>query len=281
MWLAGLVVAVVLGLVALAWLVRQAEPQLAFFPTRGEDQTPASFGVQFTAHDVTTRDGERIRVWHLPRPDARAQIVYFHGNGGNLSLWSDILVDVHRQRFDVVAFDYRGYGESSGRPSERGLYQDTDAVLALVNATLRRRDLPLLYWGRSLGSTLAAYAASQHAPSGLILEAGFPSMRAVLETNPVLWVLSWFASYEFPTVRWMSAVRAPSLVLHGDRDSVIPYRLGQRLYEAIPGPKRFVSLKDGDHNDPVPRDADAYWREIGGFAQSLAAAPVQAPPSNR
>jgi fermentation-respiration switch protein FrsA (DUF1100 family) len=275
MWLAGLAALVVLGLAVLAWLVRQAEPQLAFFPTRGEDQTPAAFGVPFTALDATTTDGERIRIWHLPRPDARAQIVYFHGNGGNLSLWSDILVDLQRQGFDVVAFDYRGYGESTGRPSERGLYQDVDAVLALVNATLRRQDLPLLYWGRSLGSTLAAYAASQQAPGGVILEAGFPSMRAVLETNPVLWVLSWFASYEFPTARWMSAVRVPSLVIHGDRDSVIPYRLGRRLHDAIPGPKRFVTITGGDHNDAAPRDADAYWRAVNDFAQSLKAAPVR------
>lgn len=266
---AALVASIALVLVLVLWLVRFYEPQLAFFPVRGEDATPASYGVPFTPMHVTTSDGARLRVWHLGREDARAQVVYFHGNGGNLSMWSDVLVGLSREGFDVVGFDYRGYGVSTSQPSERGLYQDTDAVVRLVRERLRRPGVPLIYWGRSLGSTLAAYAATVTAPSGVILEAGFPSMRSVVASNPILWALSWFSSYRFPTAEWMSKVRAPALVLHGDADSIIPYSLGQRLYEAIPGPKRFVTIEGGDHNDPAPPDGEAYWAAVIDFVRGL------------
>lgn len=155
-----------------------------------------------------------------------------------------------------------------------------DATLQWVESQPRRANVPLIYWGRSLGTVMAAYAARRHAPDGVVLEAGFPSMRAVLEDNPVMWTLSWFASYRFPTAEWMADVRAPTLVLHGDRDSVIPYRLGQRLYASVPGPKTFVTLPGGDHNEPVPRDADSYWKAIQAFV-SVAGEGRRTGPSER
>jgi fermentation-respiration switch protein FrsA (DUF1100 family) len=270
--LVGPLIALVLTGIALAvvaGLVRLAEPRLAFFPLSGEDETPAQYSIPYTPLTIPTVDGAKIHVWHLPRPDAQAQVVYFHGNGGNLSVWCGALVGLSRQRYDVIALDYRGYGLSTGRPSEEGLYRDVDATIGLVRDRLRRKDLTLLYWGRSLGATMAAYAAAANAPDGVVLEAGFPSMRAVLETNPLLWLLSWVSSYRFPTARWMTGVRAPTLVLHGDADSVIPYRLGQRLYDAIPGPKRFVTIPGGDHNDAAPRNGNAYWTAVAEFVRSL------------
>ena len=267
--LIALAIAVLLVLGMLRWLVRYYEPQLAFFPNKGEDATPAVYGVPFAPMTATTADGERIRVWHLPHAAPRAQVVYFHGNGGNLSLWAELLVPIARHNLDVIAFDYRGYGVSSGSPTEQGLYRDVDAVLELAHGRLRRAGVPLVYWGRSLGTTMAAYASTRRPPHGVILEAGFPSMRAVVRSNPIFAVLSWFASYEFPTARYMAQSRVPALLLHGDADRVIPYELGRELHDAIPGEKRFVTIKGGDHNDALPRDADTYWRAVEEFIASL------------
>jgi fermentation-respiration switch protein FrsA (DUF1100 family) len=263
-WLA-LILLLPLAVAVAAWLVRRAEPHLAFYPSAGEVITPKDLGAEYTPFTLETADGERLHAWHLPRVDARAQVIYFHGNGGNLAVWSDVLVGLWQQQFDVVALDYRGYGLSTGRPSEQGLYRDVDALLQWLERQPRRAGVPLIYWGRSLGTVMAAYAANRRAPHDVVLEAGFPSMRAVLETNPVMWAMSWLASYRFPTAEWMTGVRAPALVLHGDRDSVIPYRLGRRLYDAITGPKTFVTLPGGDHNEPLPPDADAYWKAIDTF----------------
>jgi fermentation-respiration switch protein FrsA (DUF1100 family) len=260
-------VVLVLGLITLC--VRLAEPKLAFFPRAGEQQTPKAFGADFTAHTVTTTDGERLRVWHLPRKAPHARVVYFHGNGGNLSLWADILAGLWVQNFDVVAVDYRGYGLSTGSPSERGLYRDVEATIELAREQLPRVDAPLVYWGRSLGTPMAAYAASKKAPDGIVLESGFPTMKSVIENNPVMWFLSMFSSYSFPTAAWMSSVREPTLVLHGERDSIIPHALGTRLYEALPGPKKFVTLPGLDHNDDVPAEWPVYWDAVKTFVASL------------
>lgn len=269
MGLLALVGAALLAFVVVRWIVRFYEPQFAFFPTKGEDATPAAFGVPFTPLTVTTADGQRLRVWHLSHTAPRAQVVYFHGNGGNLSMWADVLVPIARRGLDVIAFDYRGYGLSTGSPTESGLYRDVDAVLELAHGRLRRAGVPMIYWGRSLGTPMAAYATTVTRPNGVILESGFASVSAVASTSPMLGVMSWFASYEFPTVRYMTASRVPALVLHGDADSVIPYRLGRELHDAIPGDKQFVTIQGGDHNDAAPRDAVAYWQAVDDFVRKV------------
>jgi uncharacterized protein len=261
--------------------VRFLEPKLAFFPTAGETATPRDLGVPFEASTITTRDGERLRVWTMPHPDPLAIVVYFHGNGGNLSVWSSILAAVQRQRFTVIAFDYRGYGASTGRPSEHGVYRDVDAIVAsdLVATTRGNRDAtPLVYWGRSLGATIAAYAATIRQPDGVILESGFPDARSLIRSSPPMMFLSLFSTYRFPTADFMAKSSAPVLVMHGDSDSVIPYPLGQALFARINGPKQFVTLHGADHNDQTPPDAAAYWNTIGSFVASIAKARVASRP---
>lgn len=259
----------VIVLIVLTWGVRRLEPRLAFFPFAGEDVTPGRFGLAYTPLTIETADGERLHAWHIPRPDAVGQVLYLHGNGGNLSMWADILAPLWSQKLEIVAVDYRGYGLSSGSPTEQGLYRDVDAAIGYVHEKLRRHDAPLIYWGRSIGAAMAAYAASRREPDGIVLEAGFSNARAVLQTNPVMWLLSFFATYRFPTSEWMTGVKAPALVIHGDRDSVVPYRLGQRLYDELRGPKRFLTIRGGDHNDPTPADPDLYWTAVREFVQSL------------
>jgi fermentation-respiration switch protein FrsA (DUF1100 family) len=272
LWLTRVIGAVVLALVlvaALAFVVRAIEPGFAFFPMSGEDVTPAQFGARFSQAWIPTADGERLHAWRLAAGSPRAHIVYFHGNGGNLSLWAPILVNLAQHGYEVLAVDYRGYGTSSGRPTERGLYRDVDAV---VDYAWRHADtrMPMVYWGRSLGSTMAAYAASVRPPAGVILESGFPDARALVRTSPVLAVLALFSTYRFPTAEFMEKVPSPRLVLHGDADSVIPFALGRALFERLGEPKQFVTIRGGDHNDATPPDAAAYWSAIESFIQKLA-----------
>jgi fermentation-respiration switch protein FrsA (DUF1100 family) len=267
----GIIVLLAVAVLVLALLVRQFEARLAFYPFAGETRTPQDDGVPYTALTIDTSDGERLRAWHLPRADGVAQVVYFHGNGGNLSAWSDALVGVWQHGYEVIAIDYRGFGVSTGAPTEQGLYRDVDATIQFVDTTLRRKELPLIYWGRSIGAVMAAYAGSRRTPDGVILEAGFPNARSLFESNPVMLALTFFATYQFPAADWMAKVNAPTLVMHGDQDSVIPYRLGQRLYESLPGPKRFVTIAGGDHNDPTPPDAQTYWGAVQQFITSASA----------
>jgi fermentation-respiration switch protein FrsA (DUF1100 family) len=152
-----------------------------------------------------------------------------------------------------------------------------------VDAVLERAQTmappqPVIYWGRSLGVSMAAYAASRCSadlsgppcrPAGLILESGFPDARSLFRAPSPMALLALFSTYRFPAARFLEGVKAPVLVLHGDADSVIPYEQGRALYERIEGSKQFFTISGGDHNDAAPPDETAYWRTILDFVGSL------------
>jgi uncharacterized protein len=276
--------------VLLAVLVRMLEPRLAFFPSAGETTTPRDFGVAYEPLTIETADGERLRAWFIPRPQHQAPgtarpatgtarpvpgpphpfVVYFHGNGANLSNWTPILVGIARQGYSVLAFDYRGYGVSSGRPTEKGLYRDVDAILDHVRTKMTPL-APVIYWGRSLGVSMAAYAATKHAPAGLILESGFPDARSLFRAPSPMALLALFSTYRFPAARFLNGSKVPALVMHGDADTVIPYEQGRALYERIGGPKQFFTIRGGDHNDAAAPDERAYWNAIQDFVDQRGA----------
>jgi len=261
----------VVTVLALFALVRWLEPRVAFFPFRGEDETPQHLGLAFDALTLATSDGERLRAWRIvpPAPQAaRSRILYFHGNGGNLSNWTPILGGIVRHGYALLAIDYRGYGMSTGRPTERGLYRDVDAAVEAAWAA-GTTGTPLIYWGRSLGGAMAAYAATVRRPDGVIIEAGFPSARSVMRETPVMAALSLFSSYRFAAGEYLSRAHVPVLVMHGDRDGVIPFALGRELFDGIPEPKTFVVVRGGDHNDAAPPDPAAYWAAIDHFIHTL------------
>jgi hypothetical protein len=259
------------ALVALVAAVRWLEPRFAFFPSAGEDVTPRDFDVEFEPVSIGTTDGERLHGWWLRHPSPRATILYFHGNGGNLSKWAPILAGVVHHGYALLAFDYRGYGLSTGRPTEQGLYRDVDAALEHF-AARAPVDRPRVYWGRSLGVVMAAYAATVHAPDGLILESGFPSAQSLLRDSPLMFVLSRLASYRFPAAAFLQRRKTitPALVIHGDHDRIVPMMQGEALFDQLAGPKRFVAIHGGDHNDATPADPATYWQSVDAFISHLA-----------
>jgi fermentation-respiration switch protein FrsA (DUF1100 family) len=266
------------------------ESRLAFFPFAGETTTPRDFGLAFEARTIATADGERLRAWLIRPEKPRAFVVYFHGNGGNLSNWAPIVAGVARQGFAILAVDYRGYGLSTGRPSERGLHRDVDAVIDYVWTQLRPAPpappaspsppappalpalpalpAPVIYWGRSLGVSMAAYASTRQPPAGLILESGFPDVRSLLGASPMA-LLALFSSYRFPAAAHLRGSQVPVLVMHGDADSVVPYDRGRALYDRLTGPKEFFTIAGADHNDAVPPDPATYWRTVNAFIERL------------
>ena len=256
------------GIAALTLAVRVLEPYLAFFPSAGETETPRNFGMDYAPLTIRTADGEQLHAWQLTAAHPRARIIYFHGNGGNLSVWAPIVTRLAHEGYSVLAFDYRGYGRSTGRPTERGLYRDVEAVVGQT-WTSEDRSSPLVYWGRSLGATMAAYAATVRKPDGIVLESGFPDARSVVRTSPVLLCVSVFSSYRFPTTEFLARDSSPLLIMHGDRDRVIPYSLGQALFDRARNPKKFLTIVGADHNDAAPPDERAYWRTVEQFTSSL------------
>ena len=176
---------------------RLLEPRVAFFPASGENMTPRDFGVEYEPLTLATRDGEHLRAWAISSRNIRARILYCHGNGGNLSLWAPIVTAIAGHGYAVTAFDYRGYGVSIGRPTERGLYHDVEAAVERFWHDTPN-DVPIVYWGRSLAVAMASFAATVREPDGLILESGFPDARSLMRDSLWFWLL---AHMRFVTIR--------------------------------------------------------------------------------
>ncbi|HEY7462473.1 MAG TPA: alpha/beta hydrolase [Gemmatimonadota bacterium] len=256
---AGVAAAVLVALRLLALLL---EPRLAFYPQRGVGATPRDLGLEFRELEIQTSDRETLAAWWLPHPEPRAEVLFWHGNGGNLSLWLDVLAGIRARGFSVFALDYRGYGASTGSPTEKGIYLDTAAFVRRFRDELHRPGVPVVYWGRSLGAAAAAYATNVEPPDALILESPFAEGRSVVRDDPFFAVLSVFASYRFPTASFLESWRGPSLVIHGDADRVVPIRHGRELFDRLEGDKRFLPIRGADHEDVPQADPATYWRGV-------------------
>jgi fermentation-respiration switch protein FrsA (DUF1100 family) len=255
-------------LLLLKLVVNRLEPSMVFFPMRGEDDTPARLGLRYHPIKLRASDGVQIAAWQLEPENATADIVYFHGNGGNLSMWLPVFATLHGFGYRVLAIDYRGYGLSEGAPTESGLLLDAEAV-ARHAASSRVEHRPLIYWGRSLGGPIAAAAAGFANPDALVLESTFPDKASIVRSMPLFLLLNVFSSYRLDTIGRLRGFTKPVLVVHGDGDTIIPYALGERLFERLDAPKRFVTVPGGDHNDFFDARHEAYWTPIRAFIDAL------------
>ncbi len=248
-------------MLALKMLVVLLEPRLTFFPLRGLETDPDKMGIPVKEIPIQTRDEETLHTWLLEHSEPKADVLFFHGNGGNLSLWQDFLINLHRHSFTVFALDYRGYGKSTGSPTEEGLYHDAEAFLRHYWNKVHQPNRKVIYWGRSLGGAISAYATTLRKPDAVILEASFPSKYSLLDHYPALKILGMLSEFKFPTADFLDGISRPVLVIHGDRDKVVPLRQGQLLYDRLETEKYFHTIPAG-HNNLHQVDPDSYWEHI-------------------
>jgi hypothetical protein len=261
--LAALVAAAIVG--GLKFLVSRFEPRAAFFPMRGEQLNPGDAGVPFERVVITTQDDETLSAWWIPGPPGAPEILFFHGNGGNLSVWSDAILGVARQGWTVFALDYRGYGLSTGSPTEAGIYRDADAMLGEFWEHRHKPPARVVYWGRSLGATVAAYATSRRPPDALILESPLYSGRSLVAEDGFGRLLSLLMSYRFETAELAKRFTGPTLIVHGDRDSIVPLRHGRRVFDEMTGRKEIVVIEGAGHNDLHLVRPEHYWGALRRF----------------
>ncbi|MBU1155444.1 MAG: alpha/beta hydrolase [Proteobacteria bacterium] len=236
-----------------------------FYPEREYYAQPADFGL--TAQDVwlTTTDGVRLHGWYLPAPGASNLVLFCHGNAGNISHRLENLALLNRAGMAVFIFDYRGFGQSQGKPSEQGMYLDAEAAWQWAQGQAQSQGGRVVIFGRSLGGVAATYLASRQQPAGLILESTFTNLGAMAKSFfPLPGLESWLGG-RFNSLGRAPQVSCPVLMLHGDADQVVPYRLGQELYEALPQPKRFITLQGAGHNDTYMVGGTAYFDRLAGF----------------
>jgi uncharacterized protein len=249
-WL--LIIALV-GYGLLVALVYMAQRALQYFPER-QRTSPAAAGLpQAEEVMLTTSDGERVIVWHVPPREGKPVLLYFHGNGGSLAWRTERLRALTSDGTGLVALSYRGYGGSTGRPTEAGMI--ADALAAYDFAAARYPADRIALWGESIGSGVAVAVAAEKPVGRMVLESPFTSVADIAAR--IYWFLPvrWLIKDPFRSDLRIGKVTAPVLVLHGDSDNVVPFVLGERLYAMIQGPKRFVRFPGAGHNDLGARGA--------------------------
>ncbi|HSB62000.1 MAG TPA: alpha/beta hydrolase [Vicinamibacteria bacterium] len=264
-WLAGLAIgAAVLVLPVLF------EKSLIYFPARAHDLAPSDLGLPHEDVTLVAEDGVRLHAFFLPAPSPRLAVLLANGNAGNVSHRLPRALILHRRlRADVLLFDYRGYGRSEGSPDEEGTYRDARAAHRHL---ARERGVPperLVLFGESLGSAVALELALSRPCRALVLESPFtsiPDMAAV--AFPVL-PLRALVRTRYDNLAKIARLGVPLLVLHGERDEVVPFEQGRRLFEAAPEPKRFFAIPGAGHNDTYVTGGEAYWRAVEEFVADV------------
>ena len=214
---------------------------------------------------LKTASGERIACLHLKNLETNGTTILFsHGNGEDLGYASDYLEILHGLGFSVLAYDYPGYGQSSGKPTEKGCH---DAAQAAYEHLVRKEGIPpesIVLHGRSLGSAPSCKLASEHKVGGLILETPFVSAFRVMTQ---IKLLPWD---KFSNIDYAKKVTCPSLVIHGEMDEVVPFWHGQRIFDALSEPKTFYRIPKASHNNVAEVGGEAYWEAIKNFCQTIA-----------
>lgn len=254
------------GLYLYAFQARQI-----YFPERPShpvQATPADVGLAYEPLKLHTADGETLDAWFIPAPDARRTLLYVHGNGGNIGHRFDPIGVFHRLGLNVLIFDYRGYGASTGSPDEAGTYAD---ALAAWTYLVQRRHIPpdeIVLFGESLGGAVAAWLAERHAPAALIIYASFTSVQDMAQQLYPLLPARLLVRYRYDTRDSLARLACPVLIMHSPDDEIIPFSHGQALFRAAHGPKRFLELRGG-HNDALLVSREDYARGVAEFLAGL------------
>lgn len=232
---------------------------------------PADYGIPPGAvetHWFETPDGEMLYGWYCRSPRPIASSLFCHGNTGNLTVSAEVIPHLLDAGINVLFFDYRGFGKSSGRPSIRGVISD-GVTAARFHDSIRPKHLPSLLYGYSLGGAIAAQVMKQHSFDALILQSTFTSLpevtRAVFPRTP----LHALAGNLFDTLRVVRRLTVPLLVIHGSADEVVPCWMAHALHDACNSPKRIQIVDGGLHKDLYIRDCESLVWTINRFAADV------------
>ncbi len=246
------------------------EKQLIYFPYRTLELSPSDLGMRF--EDVRLEaEGAALHAWWLPRDGARWSVLFCHGNAGNISHRLE-RARLMQQRLaaSVLLFDYRGFGRSSGSPDEDGTYRDARAAYRHLVEERRIASGRLVLWGESLGAAVAVQLAVEQPSAAVVLESPFTSNPDMARAAyPFLPPVGRLIRTRYETLSKVKGLRVPLLVLHGERDEIVPFAQGRRVFLAAPEPKRFFAIPGAGHNDSYQAGGEPYWRALTAFLEGV------------
>jgi fermentation-respiration switch protein FrsA (DUF1100 family) len=267
-------VTVTVAFATMILLMALFERSLIFFPTRYPDglwDTKAAArgsGCVIEDHFFAADDGTKLHGWMCRRIEAPADqpvLLFFHGNAGNLSHRADLLIELAtRTPAGAFVVGYRGYGRSEGRPSEAGLYKDARAAWLHLTTDSGIDADRIIIFGKSLGGGVAVDLALEAPAAGLIVESSFTSIPDMAGAH-YPFVPKFMVRTQMNSLVKIEFISMPKLFIHSKQDRVVPYRLGRKLYEAAPEPKRFHEVVGAGHNETWLVGGEAYFSALAEF----------------
>jgi len=240
-------VALYAGLSALVYFFQRF---MVYHPDTEMRATPAALDLDYEEVTITTRDGERLGAWFVPHPDSRGVVLYFHGNAGNISERVDLLPIFHDLHLSTCIIDYRGYGRSTGRPTEAGTYRDAEAAWHYLTDTRGIPPHEIIIHGCSLGGAIALWLAAQHRPGVLVVGSTFLNIRRIAREMFPVFPVTLLSRIKYDNLKRIRQVHCPVLVMHSTEDDLIPFEHGRKLFAAANPPKEFLELR-GEHGDAL------------------------------
>ena len=253
-------------LVLLMFLFQSRLVFLPHMPGRGLVATPAQVGLAYEDLQIATADGEKLHGWWLPHPDPRGTLLFSHGNAGNISHRLDSLRLFHDLGLEVLIYDYRGYGRSSGRASEAGVYRDAEAAWRWLLENRGRAPERIVLFGRSLGGTVTARLATRVKPAAVILESSFTSLPDLAADLYGLLPVRSLSRIRLDTREYVAKIDAATLIVHSRDDEIVPYDHARKLVRAANAPADLLTLSGG-HNTGIFESMDSYRAGLDRFLE--------------
>jgi len=244
------------------------QPGMIFYPLKDIDVTPDQWGLPYETVKIKSSGNVTLSAWYIPDTAADKTVLFFHGNGGNISHRGDSIYIFHKLKMNVLIIDYPGYGESEGVPSEDGLYQSANAAWQYLINDKKVNPEDIIIFGRSLGGAVATDLASRVNAGGLILESTFSSIRDIVDVSFPLLSKFIFLRYSFNSLSKIKNIKTPLLLIHSPDDEVIPYQLGLKLFDRASVEKVFLQIKGG-HNDGFMQSISPYMKTLRLFSSSI------------
>ncbi|MBN1277357.1 MAG: alpha/beta hydrolase [Deltaproteobacteria bacterium] len=264
----GLMLIIVVAFLAVLFFIfyRQIENFMVFYPEKALAGDPRKWGLAGEDVYFNSEDSVKIHGWFFPLEGDRPVILFCHGNAGNISHRLDNIRMLLNQNLQVLIFDYRGYGKSMGNPSEKGIYRDG---LAAYDFLVKQKRIPpdrVVPFGRSLGAAVALEIALNRQVRSVIIEGGFTSTREMARRMPLFLPVSFLLPANYNNIKKVTLISVPILIIHGEKDNIIPFSMGQALFNSANKPKFFVPLKKAGHNDTYSTGGNQYFDFFAEFA---------------
>lgn len=249
-------------LVIIGW-VWFFQDRMLYFPSRNLIASPEAINVYFEDVTIPLPSQDNLHAWYVPARADRGTILFSHGNAGNISHRLETLNILHELGFNVLLYDYRGYGQSTGKPSEANTYEDIQTAWHWLTKNKKETPARIIIFGRSLGTAPSIDLATKVTPAALIIESGFTSFVDMGKaTYPFL--PSFLARMSYNNLKKAPFINSPTLVIHSPEDEIVPYAMGKKLYEAAPQPKQFLQIY-GSHNTGFLVSGALYLKGLNEF----------------